>query len=464
MSDFNFTGGHTPEPLPQQDMLPEVDIVIPEKPQEEPATEEVIDDINSSSDDVVDFTEWCNYKRPEPQAEQINTPPIEEKRPAAPRRSAKGGKGKKAAPKKGLSKGCLSFIITAAVILVASVSIAAYAVSAARDYLGINKSTVVTITVEPGMTAGEIADLLKDAGAIDNAGFFKLYSKLKGYDSIYRAGTYQFNTQIGYDGIVNQLKTGNNFKTVTIKIEETATVDEIIALFEENDICTRDEFIDAMDNGNYQYDFIKYIPMDRVRYRFEGYLYPDTYEFFTSEKKGAAKLAIDKMLNNFSSKLPDNYLELVDQLNDQYPDIITAGGESGNITFHDVMSMASIVGLEANGFPNEASNVAAVFYNRLIWDEPKYLGSTPTYKYPDNRYNTNAPDDNDKTQDGYEGLPPGPQCNPTIDSIVGALQPTKNFKATYFVTDSDMKFYYNSSYKAHLNTINKLKDQGKWDA
>jgi cell division protein YceG involved in septum cleavage len=47
---------------------------------------------------------------------------------------------------------------------------------------------------------------------------------------------------------------------------------------------------------------------------------------------------------------------------------------------------------------------------------------------------------------------------------VGALQPTKNFKATYFVTDSDMKFYYNSSYKAHLNTINKLKDQGKWDA
>lgn len=462
MSDFKFTGGHTPEPMPEEDKPQEVDIIIPAEEAEVPASvDEVIDDINSSSDDVIDFTDWCNYKRPEPATEQADASPARTAAKRAPRRSAKGEGSKKAADKKGLSKGCLSFIITAVIVLVASVSIAAYAVSAARDYLGINKNLVVTVTVEPGMTAEDIAQLLKDAGAIDNAGFFKLYSKMKGYDSVYQAGTYQFNTQIGYDGIVDQLRTGNNFKTVTLKIAETATVDDIIALFEENDICTKDEFIDAMDNGNYQYDFVKYIPLDRVRYRFEGYLYPDTYEFFTSEKKGAAELAIDKMLNNFSSKLPDNYLELVDELNQQYPDIITA---SGNITFHDVMTMASIVGLEANGFPDEASNVAAVFYNRLIWDEPKYLGSTPTYKYPDNRYNTNAPDENDKTQDGYEGLPPGPQCNPTIDSIMGALQPTENFKATYFVTDSDMKFYYNSSYKAHLNTIQSLKDKGKWDA
>lgn len=454
MSDFKFTGGHTPQPQPEKRDTQDIDLIIPAIDEQEPDTvEAVIDDINSSGGEVIDFTEWCNYKRPEPQPEQVDTPPAKRavKRPAV--------KGKKPTDKKALSKGCLSTIITAIVILVISISIAAYAVSAARDYLGINKSTVVTITVEPGMTASQIAELLKEEGAIDNVGFFKLYSKLKGYDSLYRAGTYQFNTQIGYDGIVNQLKTGNNFKTVTLKIEETATVDEIIALFEANDICTRDEFIDAMDNGNYQYDFVKYIPLDRVRYRFEGYLYPDTYEFFTSEKKGAAKLAIDKMLNNFNSKLPDNYIELVDRLNDQYPDIITAGG---NITFHDVMSMASIVGLEANGFPDEAGNVAAVFYNRLIWDEPKYLGSTPTYKYPDNRYNTNAPTEG--KPDGYEGLPPGPQCNPTIDSIMGALQPTQNFKATYFVTDSDMKFYYNNSYKAHLNTIQSLKNKGKWDA
>lgn len=439
MSEFQFTGGHTPEP-DKADNTPLEEPV--EMPVEQP------EDI-SSEDNVFDFSQLCADKISAQNSIDSDADSAPYEPASAPKKPAKRKK-KKGNP--------VAVLIKILAILIAAILLAMGIILAMRDYLGIGKNEVVTLTVEQGMTTTQIAELLRDNNAISHPLFFKIYSKLKGYDGTYRAGVYQFNSDKGYDGIVAELQKGNNYATATVKIPESATVDDIIALLVENDVCTKQEFLSAMKD-DYQYDFIKYIPIETVRYKFEGYLYPDTYEFFKSDVKNSAHLAIDKMLSNFNAKLPDNYLELVENLNKQYPDIETA---TGKITFNDVMSIASIVSLEANGFPDEASNVAAVFYNRLCWDEPKYLGSTPTYNYPDNRYNTNAPDDNDKTKDGYEGLPPGAQCNPTIDSIMGALQPTKNFKATYFVTDSDMKFYYNTSYKAHINTINDLKSKGKW--
>lgn len=321
-------------------------------------------------------------------------------------------------------------------------------ITVASDILGIGKDKICQITINEGMTTTQIADTLKDEGAINHPLVFRLYSKLKGYDGTYRYGTYEFNNSKGYDGIISDLQTGNTFETVMVRIPEKATIDEIIKILDENDVCTKAQFKEAMNDRDYHYEWVKGIPVETVRYRFEGYLYPDTYSFFVGESVDNAQRAIEKMLNNFNSKLPDDYNEQAEKL---------------GYSFHEVMSMASIVELEANGFPDEASKVAAVFYNRLKWDEPKYLGSTPTYDYPDNRYNTNAPDGNDSTEDGYEGLPPGPQCSPSIASIEGALSPQKNFSSTYFVTDTDMKFYYTDSYNEHLNLINRLKSQGKFE-
>ena len=92
-------------------------------------------------------------------------------------------------------------------------------------------------------------------------------------------------------------------------------------------------------------------------------------------------------------------------------------------SLHQIMTMASIIDLEASsGSDTDKQNVSAVFYNRLAWtDQPNLLGSTPTSKYPygNGRYDTN------KTN----GLPPGPLCAPSYDSIYAALYPTANFTA-----------------------------------
>ena len=46
--------------------------------------------------------------------------------------------------------------------------------------------------------------------------------------------------------------------------------------------------------------------------------------------------------------------------------------------------------------------------------------------------------------------------------IKAAFLPTENFEYAYYVTDSDGKFYYNTSAAGHSSTIKKLQASGKW--
>ena len=123
-------------------------------------------------------------------------------------------------------------------------------------------------------------------------------------------------------------------------------------------------------------------------------------------------------------------------------------------SFHELMTMASIVELEAGGSVTEMPNVSAVFFNRLESDGFQKLESSPTVKYPHGggRYDTYQ----------CKGLPPGPLCSPSLNSIKAALNPTKDFDYYYFVTDASMKFYYNKTLAEHNSTIARLKKENNW--
>ena len=188
-----------------------------------------------------------------------------------------------------------------------------------------------------------------------------------------------------------------------------------------------------------RYDFVKDIPTEKVYYRLEGYLFPETYNFYSYDSKECAHLAIDRMLKTLDSKLTEG---------------VRAKISKSGYTLHEVMTLASIVELEAGGSPEEMPNVAAVFYTRLKSDEYPKLQSSPTQKYPygSGKYDTYKSD----------GLPPGPLCSPSENSIKAAADPTANFDYYYFVTDAKMKFYYNKTLTEHNNTINRLKRENNW--
>ncbi len=356
-------------------------------------------------------------------------------------------------------------IMWVAIILMISGCFAAVVLSGVCDFFGISrKRTISDFTIPEGGNWGTktIAEELYEDGIINHPTLFRLYSKIKGNDGSYQWGNYELNSEMDYTTIMNNLKKGNTAATVKVRIPEASNIDDIMAILEENGVCTRDQFISAMEDYEYKYTWVNAIPRNTVRYRFEGYLYPDTYNFYASEPSVEnARKAIDKMLNAFNSHLPENWQELVEQVGQRL-------GKT-DMTLNDCMAIGSILELEASGNEQEMKNVASVFYNRLTWSEPRYLGSTPTYYYPDNRYNTNAGPMTVKTEDGgektypagKEGIPPGPQCALTEASILASLQPADT-SYTYFVTDVDMNFYYNKSYTAHLNTIAKLRREGKW--
>ena len=326
-------------------------------------------------------------------------------------------------------------------ILIISGAIGYAGLTFAFDFLGLGSSKKVDVNIPQGSSAAQIAQILEDEGVVRSGLMFRIYSKLKGYDSNFKYGVYVFSADMSYERLAKKLTTeGEKAEAIKVVIPEGATVDEIAAKLEEYGVCTAKDFKKAMRRDDYNYEFLDNIP-DDVYYKLEGYLYPDTYYFYNYGGEECAHRAIDKMLSNYDEKFTKEMRE---------------AAAARGFTMHQVTTMASIIELEASSasFENK-QKVSAVFYNRLAWkNEPNLLGSSPTAEYPygDGKYNTNK----------RPGLPPGPLCSPSLASLKAAVEPMSNFDACYFVTDKNHEFYYRKTYQEHLAIIAELKSKGLW--
>ncbi len=341
------------------------------------------------------------------------------------------------------NKGVGSALLRILIIIFVSLFLAFSIILLGAEYLGIgmNRGKEVVVDIKKGSSTRQIAEELKEVNAINSTFLFRVYSKLMGYDGEYQYGIYTFKNELGYSDLTELLRTeGAVAESVRVTIPERASIDDIIKLLVENGVCSRADFINAMDSDRYDYDFIEALPTEQVYYRFEGYLFPDTYDFYCYDNSAeCAELAIDKMLKRMDEVLTK--------------DLRKTARDRG-YSVHEVLTMASIVELEASGNPEQMKNVAQVFYNRLSdWENP-LLGSSPTakYKHGQGRYDTNK----------NPGIPPGPYCSPSAKAIEAACNPNEECKATYFVTDASMNFYYTYSLKEHNQIISKLKRENNW--
>ncbi len=333
-------------------------------------------------------------------------------------------------------------------IIVFSVLLAWGVIYGATDYLGFRTggsgATEYTIEVPEGSTLSDITDILEENNIINSKLLFKVYSKVKGYDKRYQSGVFSISDDEGYSGIATKLVyDGAAISTVKVTIPEMSSVDDIIKLLAENNVGNEKTLKDAIQYGEFKYSFIEDIPDKAVHWRLEGYLFPETYEFYNfDEPEKCAELAINKML---------------EVMNSRFTDEMRAQAEVLGYDMHEILTMASIIELEAGGAEFEdKQKVAEIFYNRLNnWGDEALLQSNPTRKYPygDGAYNT------------YEkaGLPVGPLCSPSLDSIKAALNPSTEMPDYYyFITDKNMKFYYNKTHTAHINTQNRLMREGNY--
>lgn len=215
-------------------------------------------------------------------------------------------------------------------------------------------------------------------------------------------------------------------ETVRVTIPEGYTVAQIAQKLEENGVCSASEFV-AVSQSYTPQSFS--VPSDSNRaFKMEGYLFPDTYEFYVDDDPQDVLI---KMLNNYNAK---------------------AGGLSSQ-----QLIVASIVEKESRSAEN-AALVASVIYNRL--EAGMKLEMDPTREYINN-YVTSSPylSNTGKFAALYNtykcsGLPAGPICNPGSRAIQAAQNPAST-EYLYFFFGNDDQNHYSKTYEEHQAAMEK---------
>ena len=331
-------------------------------------------------------------------------------------------------------------------VLFIGIALAQYAVAGINDMLAIGRDKVnVTVEIPKGATTDQIAEVLQEQGVIQRADFFKLYSKLTKSDGHYNNGTYKLNTSMDYEAIINNLQSNaNRVDIVKITFPEGVNALEVAQLLEENGVCSQEDALNYINSTalDEKYDFLKQLTGDRY-YHMEGYLFPDTYDFFKDE---APEDAISKLVNNCDRKLTEEIREE-----------IAASG----MTIDQVMTLASMIQAEAAD-EEDMYMISSVFHNRLNSDGSNgllRLQSDPTMYYPYRTKSAIPADIRETYSSKYntyeiEGLPTGPICNPGAKAIDAALHP-KDTDYYYFCHAADRNAYYAKTLEQHQQNLQK---------
>lgn len=281
---------------------------------------------------------------------------------------------------------------------------------------------------------GYVADVLKEKGLIEHKWLFKLFSAITGGDKKVVAGTYELNTELDYRALISGMSSGSASRVViSVTIPEGRTVQQIFELLEEKGVSTVEKLNDMAANHDYQFEFLLDIPLGDPN-RLEGYLFPDTYQFYIGEDP---LYAINKMLLNFSKMVTR---DTRDELKEEGKDL------------HDIITIASLIERETDG--TDQALIASVIYNRL--NNPNastagYLQIDATLAYINGG---NVPTEADKSIDSpyntylYKGLPEGPICNPGSEAIWAAMNP-KSTGYYYYALGTDGLHHFSKTYAEH---------------
>lgn len=305
----------------------------------------------------------------------------------------------------------------------------------------------ITVMIPKGSTTSEIAKLLKEKNLIKNELIFHLYVKYLGNDGDLKAGSFQLSGDMDLQKIIRQLIEGNTIiDSVRFTIPEGYNVKQIAERLANQGLADKERFLQLVKEGNFDFDFLKEMPKDdRIEYKLEGYLFPETYEI----KKGATEEEIiTKMLSQFQKEWKEDWTSII---------------KEKGMTIHQMVTLASIIEREVV-VDKERPIVSGVFYNRLkdSWN----LQSCATVQFILGKQQdrlTFADLEIDHPYNTYvnQGLPPGPIGSPGRKSLEAALYPEKH-DYYFFVTKKDQsgEHYFSKTFAEHQKY--NAKSRGNW--
>lgn len=341
--------------------------------------------------------------------------------------------------KGGTLAGFLNTVSYILLILGVSLILSTFAILVSNDVLALVKEdNPVILTLTEDTVSGQVASRLKQEGVIQYPWVFRLLTSLKKVDS-FDAGTYELNSDMDYGQLISALRGSGEQRTVVrVTIPEGYTLQDICDLLVEKKVLTAEKFWETANTYPFSHAMLADVPM--VDNRLEGYLFPDTYDFYVGDN---AVNVINKMLNNFVKK----YTKAMRNLT-----------EANGLTIAEVVKVASLVEKEAK-MADERTTIAGVIYNRLNSSSFPYLQIDATIMYATGHKDALTADDLkiDSPYNTYthEGLPPTAICNPGVSCLMAAIQPEKT-RYYYYVADTDGSHIFSRTLDEHNRAVDKV--------
>lgn len=297
---------------------------------------------------------------------------------------------------------------------------------------------VITFTVKKGDGKEKIVDNLKDAKLIRSKYAAIIYLVISGNKNL-QAGSYEFSRDMSTQDIIKSLNSGDVIKefkpSVKITLKEGVTLKEYMKLISDETNIDFDEAIKKVNDKSFlkglitDYWFLTNdILDDDIYYALEGYLFPETYEFY---KETTVEQVIRRILNVTNEKLSPLKEEI----------------KKSKYSVHEIFTIASIAEKEANKY-EDRKMVTQVINKRLElnmslgMDVTSYYGVQKSMKETLTKVDLNDENPYNTRVTTFIGLPVGPICNPSIGSIKAALEPADT-DYLYFVADVDTgKVYF----------------------
>ncbi len=324
-------------------------------------------------------------------------------------------------------------------------------------------SVVISITADDDLDS--ITEKLHKTGLIEYPDLFKFYAKISNAMNKIDTGVYELNTLYDYHALVLLMSSTSNRVTVDVMIPEGYTCAQIFQLLQDKGVCTAAELEEAAANGELA-DFWFLEGVQRgSKNCLEGYLFPDTYEFYANDNPVRV---LNKLMSNFQNRLPEDVSEKLDALNLNLAEKMKQNGlsqdyiDAHKLTLHQVVIIASLIEKETASVP-ESYNIASVIYNRLT--NPAnypYLNIDAALLYVTGGHQLT---DEDKQLDSpyntylSEGLVPGPIANPSLSSLSAALEPADTNYYFYALDPTVNRHTFSATYKEHQAFLDSLKGE-----